>query len=238
MPHSAIFFDLDDTLFDHIHSTRVALASLVSEHECFRGVTLDEIEELHAELLEKFHAQYLQGRLSIDEARLLRFDSLFQRYGSQLAQEALELVTQNYRRAYQSVRKPVAGSIALLTALKPHTQIVIVSNNALQEQQGKLAACGLAPFVDMLVVSEEVGCTKPDPAIFEFALRQVSCRAQEVVMIGDSWSADIVGARGVGMQAIWLNRRSVPCPDPTMATEIRAFEPLEPLLTLLNIPGH
>ncbi len=52
-------------------------------------------------------------------------------------------------------------------------------------------------------------------------------------MIGDSWSVDVLGALGVGMSAIWLNRYGLPCPDPLLAAEINAFEPLDTVLELL-----
>lgn len=232
---AAVFLDLDDTLFDHIHSARQALASVIGGHACFQGVPFAEVEKKHAALLEKIHPLVLRGKITIDEARMRRFNALFEHYGGQVAPEALPSLGKIYREAYQSKRQAVPGSVALLTALKPHVRIVIVTNNLRKEQLGKLNDCGLAPFVDMLVTSEDVGSVKPEPGIFEFALRKADCRAEEVVMIGDSWHADVMGARQVGIEAIWFNRLGLPCPDPTMATEIRSFEPTEKLLALLGI---
>jgi FMN phosphatase YigB (HAD superfamily) len=55
-------------------------------------------------------------------------------------------------------------------------------------------------------------------------------------MIGDAWQNDIIGARAAGIRAIWLNRYGVPCPDPSLASEISAFEPLEAVFALLSLP--
>ena len=66
---------------------------------------------------------------------------------------------------------------SLLAALKPRVRIGIVSNNLLEEQQGKIRLCGFDPYVDALVVSEAVGVAKPDPAIFARALEELGCAA-------------------------------------------------------------
>jgi putative hydrolase of the HAD superfamily len=229
----AVFFDLDDTLFDHLYGTEQALSCMLSEHTCFQGVEFTEFERVHAELLEMYHLQMLQGKLGFEEQRLRRFKALFEHFGAALSHEAALEVARRYRTVYQQVRRPVAGSVELLKVVKLHTQIVIVSNNMLEEQKDKLIVCGLAPYVDLLVVSEEAGCTKPDPAIFEYALRKAGCRAEEVVMIGDSWSADIMGAQRAGIRAIWFNRRGVSCPDAKLADEILSLEPPESVLMLL-----
>jgi putative hydrolase of the HAD superfamily len=57
-------------------------------------------------------------------------------------------------------------------------------------------------------------------------------------MVGDSWTADVLGAQAVGMRAIWLNRHGATCPDPTIVTEIAALEPLDTVadLILQNVP--
>jgi putative hydrolase of the HAD superfamily len=141
-----------------------------------------------------------------------------------------------FREKYQASRQIVPGTIALLEALRPHVKIGIVTNNILVEQQEKLRYLGLEAHIDALVVSEEVGIVKPEAGIFRVALERLQCSAEETVMIGDAWQNDIIGARAAGIRAIWLNRYGVPCPDPSLASEISAFEPLEAVFALLSLP--
>ena len=49
---------------------------------------------------------------------------------------------------------------------------------------------------------------------------------------------DILGARGAGISAIWLNRYGMPCPDSSLAREITAFEPLDAVFALLSLPSE
>ena len=109
----------------------------------------------------------------------------------------------------------------------------IVTNGLLTDQHLKLERCDLRGALDFLVISEEAGAMKPSAAIFEIALRRTGCGAREAVMVGDNWENDILGARSVGMRAVWLNRRAATCPDSSMATEITSLEPLEDMVRLL-----
>ena len=60
-------------------------------------------------------------------------------------------------------------------------------------------------FFKSVTTSESVGVKKPDPKIFRYALEIAEATHVESVMIGDTYEADILGARGVGMQTICFN---------------------------------
>lgn len=65
---------------------------------------------------------------------------------------------------------------------------------------------GISPYLDIVVTSQEVDSDKPHPPIFLAALRQAGVEASETVYIGDQYNLDIVGARGVGMKAVLIDR--------------------------------
>src|SRR5207244_11995999 len=103
----------------------------------------------------------------------------------------------------------------LRAAVRTHARIGIVTNNLLEEQQDKLQYCGLAPSVDVLIASEDVGVSKPDRGIFDLALERMGVSAEDAVMVGDSWANDIAGALNAGIRAIWFNPDRTPAPDNT-----------------------
>jgi HAD superfamily hydrolase (TIGR01549 family) len=72
-----------------------------------------------------------------------------------------------------------------------------------------LAATGLEPHFEALILSSEVGSEKPDAAIFQKALRQMKVRPEQSVHVGDFYSIDVVGARGVGIEPILLDARDL-----------------------------
>lgn len=233
LPVRAALFDLDDTLFDHQHSCRVGLAAIRQEYSCFQRKTLEELERDYSRLLNGLHPLVLQGALTIPEARRERFRRLLAECGENVSDVVVGAVEACYRQAYRGARRAVPGAVPLLESLRSQVKIAVVSNNLAAEQRGKLQCCGLNPLIDELVVAEEVGVSKPDSAIFNVALSRVQCGPQEAVMVGDLWQVDILGAHQAGIRPVWLNRYAFPCPDPSIATEISSFEPLDTVLNLL-----
>lgn len=221
----AALFDLDDTLFDHRHCAREALAAVRESHEAWSAVDAPALETLHARILEALHLEVLAGRMDLDAARVERFARLFREVGHEPDQALATRMAATYRQGYIDARRQVAGAAELLDALRPDARIVVVSNNLLNEQRAKLRQCGLEPLVDVLVVSEEVGIAKPDPAIFIEALSRAGTRAEHAVMVGDSWPNDVEGARAAGIRPVWFNPEGKPAPDPSVRV-ITALAPV------------
>jgi len=64
---------------------------------------------------------------------------------------------------------------------------------------------GLDDYFDAMIFSDEIGFRKPRPEIFRYALSMLDVDANDAVMIGDDFRADIEGALNVNMKAIYLN---------------------------------
>lgn len=77
-----------------------------------------------------------------------------------------------------------------------------------------LQDCGLAKFFEVIIDSSQVGFRKPDPAIFEFAVKEMKSSREESLFVGDSYEIDVLGAENAGLTAILY--------DP-----LRRFESLE-----------
>ena len=236
----AVLFDLDDTLFDHRHCARTALEAVHGAHDCFRAIPFEVFAAAHAALLEELHAGVMLGELDVDSARLERFRRLFAKTGAAAGDELVNAATARYRRGYVEARRSVAGAAGLLERVQMRARVVVVSNNILAEQREKLRHCGLDRFVDDLVVSEEVGVAKPHPAIFQAALERAGCDRTRAVMLGDSWAADIAGARAAGIRPVWFNPLGLPLPERADdVEEIRSLEPVESVLRILfNTAGQ
>ena len=97
----------------------------------------------------------------------------------------------------------IAGNVPLLRELARRYRLGVVSNF-----YGHLARvcddAGIHSFFQVLVDSTDVGCTKPDPRIFQCALEALGVPASAATFVGDSLPRDMAGARGVGMRHIWL----------------------------------
>lgn len=228
-----VLFDLDDTLFDQRHCSRAGLVAVQHAYPDSLQDSIDEVEATYRELLEQWHVKVLDGSVSTEQSRIERFRGLMS-HGEAVATEAEVLAAAScYREAYNAEYRPVPGAIELLQRIKAECPIGVVTNHIVAEQVKKVARIGVEPLIDQLIVSEEVGVAKPGKKIFADALSRLGSTAQEAVMIGDSWSSDILGAAGMGIRAIWLNRYGTPCPDPRLATEIHSLEPVEKVADLI-----
>jgi 2-haloacid dehalogenase/putative hydrolase of the HAD superfamily len=89
--------------------------------------------------------------------------------------------------------------------------VCVVSNVDRADLEAVLAFHGLS--FPAVVTSEDVGAYKPAPLMFQQALAVLGLRADEVLHVGDSISADVGGAQAAGITAVWVNRRGRPVPD-------------------------
>ena len=213
MHPDAVIFDLDDTLFDHQHGTREALAALRRRHASLQRWTVADLAARHAMLLERLHVEVLAGQRTVDDARQHRFATLFEDAGETLTLEGAAAISAEYRTAYVAAWRLVPGAFDLLTMLHDRVRVGIVTNNIVSEQTAKIVSLGIVPLVNAVVISEAVGVHKPDPRIFEIALARLGCGAERAVMVGDSWASDIEGALDAGLSAVWFNPGGHPCPD-------------------------
>ena len=228
----AALFDLDDTLFDHRCSARAALKEVHARHAA--DADFEAFERHHTRYLEEMHVEVLAGRIGLDAARRERFRRVFHALGVPLASMDVDAVASAYRHGYLEARRPIPGAVELLTAVRPVARVAIVSNNLVDEQREKLQFCGLSPYVDVLMVSEEAGVSKPDPRIFEMALSRLGVAASDAVMVGDSWLADVVGAARAGIRAVWFNpQRSAQPDEPAAVAAIHSLSPASAVISVL-----
>jgi len=219
----AVLFDMDDTIFDHSLTCRAALGRLRATERRLRGPSLDVLWHEYGRLLEMVHPDVLAGRLTVQEARVERFRQLARLCGFEVSSQTAAELSRRYRMNYQQLRRMVPGVRRVLERWKGRAVVGIVTNNEVAEQEEKLDHFGLRPLVDFMVVSAGVGVAKPDPEIFRIALARAGTLPEETVMVGDSWTSDIAGARATGILPVWFNRFHLARPEPWPVTEIDSF---------------
>ena len=222
----AVLIDLDDTLVDHQHAMRAALRVLYNNDPRLRELDFDFLLAEWQRVLEAMHDDVALGRIPIHESRIIRYRYFYELAGAPVGRAEAEGIAATHVQVYLGHRRVVPGALSLLALIRRHARTAVVTNSTVLEQDEKLTAFGLWPHVDALITSEECGVAKPDPAIFLSALERLGVEAHEAVMVGDSWANDIIGAAGIGMRAVWLNRHGGACPDPALATEVTSFEPV------------
>jgi putative hydrolase of the HAD superfamily len=123
-----------------------------------------------------------------------------------------------------------APALGRLRHLGVRTAIVSNWDVSLRRILGEI---GLGGLVDDIVVSAEAGVAKPDPGIFEAALRRLRCPARSALFVGDSPETDIAGAQRAGMRAVLIDRVGTAAEQPG----VERILTLEHLDELLSVPS-
>ncbi len=115
-----------------------------------------------------------------------------------------------------------------LAKLQKNYRLGVISNN-FGNTKGWCDEYNLSPLLDVVIDSSVCGVWKPDAQIFHAALSELGVSAEKVIYVGDTYSHDIVGAKGVGMWAAWLvGDEKKECPNLSIVdvklTEIQELE--------------
>lgn len=217
MAFRAVVFDLFDTLVD-LHMDRLPEVQLRGRrmhstypflYEALRGhldaalsfeAFADALATVDAEVHEVMHAERREVPTRQRFARLverLRLD----------APELPELLTDVHMEHLIRCVSVLDHHVPLLAQLHGELKLGVCSNFTHTPAALRvLEEAGLAPHLDAIVVSEEVGVRKPRKEIFDEALRRLGVSAEEAVHVGDNLAADVAGAAAVGMRTLWLTR--------------------------------
>ena len=198
----AILFDLDDTLVDRRRS--VSAYSLHFLRHFSGSLGAIEPSRLADFLVEADHGGYREkGEVFADLLATLPWS-----YPPSVAE---------MKNHWQSVFPRSAVGMeglreTLDTLVFRRIKLGIVTNGGSLSQSGKIDILGLRTYMGAILVSGEIGVSKPDRRIFEAALAELSLRAHEVWFVGDNPTKDVLGAEAAGLTAVWM-RGSHPWPD-------------------------
>lgn len=96
-------------------------------------------------------------------------------------------------------------SVEVLNDLKEKgIRLSMITNGWSYFQHMKLDKLGIVPLFDDILIAEETGVEKPDPAIFRMAVERIGANVEECLFVGNDAKRDIGGARSVGMDCLWI----------------------------------
>ena len=196
-----IIFDIDNTLLDFSRSEYYALQKVFATYGVvFNENTFNQYKEINHDLWEQLE----DGKISKDVVLKERFKRFF--LANNIVVDGV-LVDKQYRGFLEERNDVMNGAMSLLTQLKSQGYTIFAGTNGVgQTQRKRLASANMTDLFDELYISEEVGFEKPDVRFFDYIFNDARMTdLSTVVMIGDSLSSDIEGAKRVGIDSIWLS---------------------------------
>ena len=203
-----IFFDLDRTLWDFDAAAEVAFERIYEQYNLKSlGIpSAHEFHEVYHPLNEQLWELYREDKITKADLNRTRFLKPLEHYGIHDV-ELADHLSEDYVYWSPRIVRLVPGTMELLEYLKPKYHLHLITNGFEEVQDTKLTLSGMKPYFETLTVSEEVGVKKPNPEIFQYALRKAHATAEESLMIGDEMDVDIDGARAAGIDTVLFNPR-------------------------------
>ncbi len=202
-----IFFDLDHTIWDFDRNARETLHDLYGKYQ-FAALTgidsSDSFIETYTANNHRLWDLYHYGKIDKATLRKARFEDTFSQLGL-----SPTLFPWTFEEEYLAICPTKTNLFPhaheTLAYLSSKYRLHLISNGFKEACEMKLEQSKLSPYFQTIVISENVGVNKPDPAIFHYALKNGAASVHTSVMIGDNLDADVRGAQNVGIEAIYFN---------------------------------
>ncbi|MFV0392184.1 MAG: YjjG family noncanonical pyrimidine nucleotidase [Paludibacteraceae bacterium] len=231
MKYKYIFIDLDDTIWDFHANAKEAIRDIYHQEKLDnRFDDFDVFYHKYAVKNVELWTKYGQGLIDKDFLVKERFRHLLLEAGINDDSLALKM-NSDYLDMLATKKELKSYAIEFLNFCREHNlSMTIVSNGFTEVQYRKLKNAGIEHYFDHVVLSEEAGALKPDPIIFQYAMNLNKSKPEEILMIGDSFDADIVGAVGVGIDALFLNDRGINIDIPEGVKEIKSLKEAQEII--------
>lgn len=215
-----VFIDLDDTLWDFHTNARISLELMFEERQLQRYFTdFNEFFEIYAKRNIELWEAYGKGEITQSFLMAERFRYPLSKMGVNDEDLAAEIGHQ-YLDILPNQKILMPDAIEVLDYLKSKYPLTIISNGFTEVQHRKISSSGIAGYFDHIVLSESAGALKPDPKIFRYAMElNGAAEPKSCIMIGDSYAADIEGAKNAGIDQIYYPLH-FPAPAGQTATHI------------------
>jgi len=225
-----LFFDLDHTLWDFDRNSAESLTELF---ETFKLAELgipssEEFSRHFITINKKLWADFDRNLIEHTYIRQHRFPLVFRSLGVDESAVHADLNAE-YLRLLPRKAHLLESAREILDYLKGRYTMHIITNGFAEIQAIKLDSSEIAHYFTHVITSETANAKKPNPLVFQYAMEISGTSTTESIMIGDNYEADILGAKGVGLDTIFYNPQGVLVDDqPTY--DIRHWKELMAIL--------
>ncbi|QIY84649.1 putative hydrolase of the HAD superfamily [Epilithonimonas bovis DSM 19482] len=202
-----IFFDLDNTLWDHRKNAYLTIKELFNQQKITEkyGIDFESFHQVYHDINERLWEQIRDGEIDKDYLRKHRFYDSFLSFGIDDAQLS-DYFEHHFLDEILNYNELVDGAIDLLDYLRNKGYIMHIISNGFQEvTERKCILSGISDYFETITSADSIGLRKPRPEIFDYSLNLAKAGKEESIMIGDDWIADVKGAQNFGMDVIFFD---------------------------------
>ena len=198
-----IFFDLDHTLWDFDKNSDLTFYKILEKNEI--NIDVAKFLKNYHPINRKYWEMYRENKVSKADLRFYRLYDTFNKLNYKINDDLIHQLAIDYIEHLSDSNHLIPDTLIVLNSLKSKYKMHIITNGFKEVQKRKLQKSDLIQYFETVTISEDVGVKKPHKLIFDQALKAANANIENSVMIGDNFNADILGALGVGMKAIYYD---------------------------------
>ena len=206
-----VFFDLDHTLWDFDKNSKLAYKRVFKQFEI--DIEFERFIKIYEPINLEYWKKYREERVTKEVLRRGRLIDSFKMFNKKYTTLTIDELADAYIEELPLDNHLFDGALDILDYLTEKYQLHIITNGFEEVQYKKLKNSGIFHYFSTITTSEEVGLKKPNPIVFVKALEKARTNPNYSVMIGDSFEADILGAKNIGMETIFFNYRNEKIPN-------------------------
>lgn len=227
MQYEIIIFDADETLFDFKKSEKEAFKNSIL------SLNIDYVEDYHLKTYSEINTaiwkEFEDGLITQDKLKVERFKRLSDKLNLNFNPEDF---ANSYMKFLRDGSFLYENSLELIQDLSKDFKLFLVTNGLTYVQDKRIRQSIIAKYFEDIVISEEILISKPNPKIFEYALRNVdNIDKSKILIVGDSLTSDIKGGINFGIDTCWYNLNKINNKSDIKPTyEISNYDELKKLL--------
>ena len=198
-----LFFDLDHTLWDFDKNSDLTFFKILKKNNL--NIDVSKFLNSYHPINRKYWELYRENKVSKADLRYYRLSDTFKKLNHDINDNLINQLAIDYIEHLSDFNHLIPDTLIVLNSLKSNYRMHIITNGFKEVQKRKLEKSKLIQYFDSVTISEDVGVKKPHKLIFDHALTAANANVENSVMIGDNFNADILGALGVGMKAIYYD---------------------------------
>lgn len=205
MNYEVIIFDADETLFDFKKSEKYALKNTMIEF----GIDYDENYHLkvYKDINTLIWKEFENGLIIQRDLNIERFKRLLSKLNIKFDEVKF---AKSYVKHLSCASFLYDDSMALIESLHKDYRLIIITNGLKDVQDNRIRKSVIGKYFEDVVISDEIEVSKPDPKIFQHALKNINHTDKtKVLMVGDSLTSDIQGGIRFGIDTCWFNSNKI-----------------------------
>ena len=208
-----VFFDLDHTLWDFDKNSALTFEKIFEINEI--EVEINKFLDIYLPINLNYWKLYREDKVSKETLRFGRLNDAFLALEVEVGREVIDKLSDDYIEHLSSFNHLFDNTFEILDYLNKNYSLHIITNGFDEVQHKKMAKSNILHYFNTVTNSEMVGVKKPNPKIFNYALDLANTKAETSIMIGDSFEADILGAKNIGMDVIFFDVNNISLNDDT-----------------------